>query len=148
MAEAVGFEPTRRLITDLSVFKTDPFSLLGTPPYGGVRRIRTFETFRFAALAVRCNRPDSAITPYVMQDCRTCGKLPLARLEVIAHALFFRFLTKKRHSLLQRWRLTSLLSSREFHLLCRGCYDSWQRQPDLNWHGCLDRGIFGARGEN
>lgn len=32
MAEDVGFEPTRRLITDLSVFKTDPFSLLGNPP--------------------------------------------------------------------------------------------------------------------
>ena len=33
MAEAVGFEPTRRLSTDLSVFKTDLFSLLSTPPY-------------------------------------------------------------------------------------------------------------------
>ena len=30
LAPEVGFEPTRRLITDLSVFKTDPFSLLGT----------------------------------------------------------------------------------------------------------------------
>ena len=31
LAPEVGFEPTRRLITDLSVFKTDPFNLLGTP---------------------------------------------------------------------------------------------------------------------
>ena len=44
MAEAVGFEPTHGL-TRLSVFKTDPFSHLGTPPcitlYGGPCRTRT-----------------------------------------------------------------------------------------------------------
>ena len=33
MAEAVGFEPTRRLSTDLSVFKTDLFNLLSMLPY-------------------------------------------------------------------------------------------------------------------
>ena len=33
MAEEVGFEPTRRLITDLSVFKTELFGLLSIPPY-------------------------------------------------------------------------------------------------------------------
>ena len=33
MAEAVGFEPTRRLITVLAHFKCAPFNLLGTPPY-------------------------------------------------------------------------------------------------------------------
>ena len=98
-----------RVLAVPTVFKTVLRAVAINAPYGGVRRIRTFETFRFAALAVRCNRPDSAITPYVMQDCRTCGKLPLARSEVIAHALFFRFLTKKRHSLSQRWRLTSFL---------------------------------------
>ena len=33
MAEEVGFEPTRQSL-DLPVFKTSPFSRLGTPPYG------------------------------------------------------------------------------------------------------------------
>ena len=32
MAEEVGFEPTRRLSTDLLVFKTNLFSLLSIPP--------------------------------------------------------------------------------------------------------------------
>ena len=43
LAPEVGFEPTRRLITDLSVFKTDPFSLLGTLAfYGGSCKSRTY----------------------------------------------------------------------------------------------------------
>ena len=33
MAEEEGFEPPRRLITDLLVFKTNLFSLLSIPPY-------------------------------------------------------------------------------------------------------------------
>ena len=43
MAEELRFE-LRRHFRDLSVFKTDPFSRLGTPPeFGGPSRARTYD---------------------------------------------------------------------------------------------------------
>ena len=98
MVEVVGFEPTRQLITDLSVFKTELFSLLSTLPY----KCRGYRTLRS----------------------------PIWRLERLLRFPFM--VLPVTHLLLRSSVNLQPFLLWDFHLLCRGCYDSWREKKDSN----------------